>query len=104
MPWRADRPAIALYDTFSQDGRLSAPVRDAAAKARDAIASTVMAHRETDGYAPFGNSDYSDAAGPTVHFPVNPKQVDPWAAGGISETNNAFYKNVGGDNLAKFVA
>ncbi len=104
MPWRADRPAIALYDTFSQDGRLSATVRDAAAKARDAIADTVMAHRESDGYAPFGNSDYSDAGGPTVHFPVSPKQVDPWAAGGISETDNAFYKNVGGDDLAKVVA
>lgn len=24
MPWRADRPAIALYDTFSQDGHPSA--------------------------------------------------------------------------------
>jgi hypothetical protein len=104
MPWRADRPAIALYDTFAQDGRLSATVRDAAAKARDAIASTVMAHRESDGYAPFGNSDYSDAGGPTVHFPVNPKQIDPWASGGISETDNAFYKSVGGDDLAKVVA
>jgi hypothetical protein len=104
MPWRADRPAIALYDTFAQDGRLSATVRDAAAKARDAIADTVMAHRESDGYAPFGNSDYSDAGGPTVHFPVNPKQVDPWASGGISETDNAFYKNVGGDDLARVVA
>jgi hypothetical protein len=104
MPWRADRPAVALYDTFSQDGRLSATVRDAAAKARDAIKDTVMAHRESDDFAPFNDSDYSDASGPTVHFPVNPKQVDPWASGGISETDNAFYKNVGGPDLAKVVA
>ncbi len=103
MPWRADRPAIALYDTFSQDGRLSKNVRDAAATARDAVAETVMAHRESDNYAPFGNSDYSDAGGPTVHFPVNPKQVDTWAPQ-ISETDNAFYKSVGGDDLAKVVA
>jgi hypothetical protein len=50
------------------------------------------------------NSDYSDLGGPTVHFPVNPKQVDPCAAGGVSEADNAFYKNVGGDDLAKVVA
>lgn len=59
---------------------------------------TVMAHRESDSYAPFGTSDYSNAGGPTVHFPVNQKQVDPWASGGISETYNSFYKNVGGDD------
>ena len=104
MPWRADRHAIALYDTSSQDGRLSKNVRDAAATARDAIAATVMAHRESEGYAPFGNSDYSDAGGPTVHFPVNPKQVDPWAAGGTSQTDNAFCRSVGGDDLPKIVA
>ena len=56
MPWSADRPAIALNDTFSQVGGLSKHVRDAAAIARDTIANTVMAHRESDGYAPFGNS------------------------------------------------
>ncbi len=103
LPWRADRPAIALYDTFSQDGRLSAQVRDAAAKARDTIASTVMAHRESDDFAPFDDSDYSNAGGPTVHFPVSPKQVDTWAPQ-ISETDNAFYKSVGGSVLAKVVA
>ena len=103
MPWRADRPALALYDTFSQDGRLSKTVRDAAATARDAINDTVLAHRESDDFAPFNDSDYSNAAGPTVHFPVNPKQVDTWAPQ-ISETDNAFYKSVGGDDLAKVVA
>ena len=103
MPWRADRPALALYDTFAQDGRLSKTVRDAAAAARDAIGDTVLAHRESDGFAPFNGSDYSNAAGPTVHFPVSPKQVDTWAPQ-ISETDNAFYKSVGGDDLAKVVA
>ena len=103
MPWRADRPAVALYDTFSQDGRLSKDLRDAAATARDAIKDTVMAHRESDDFAPFNDADYSDAGGPTVHFPVNPKQVDTWAPQ-ISETDNAFYKSVGGDDLAKVVA
>ena len=103
MPWRADRPAVALYDTISQDGRLSKNTRDAAAAARDAIADTVMAHRESDDFAPFNDSDYSNAAGPTVHFPVNPKQVDTWAPQ-ISETDNAFYKSVGGSDLAIVIA
>ena len=103
MPWRADRPALALYDTFSQDGRLSKTVRDAAAAARDAVEDTVMAHRESDDFAPFNDSDYSNAVGPTVHFPVSPKQVDTWAPQ-ISETDNQFYKSVGGDDLAKVVA
>ncbi len=55
-----------------------------------------MAHRESDGYARFGDSDYSDAGDPSVNFPVNPKQVAPWAASGINETHRAFYKGVGG--------
>ena len=38
LPWHADRPAIALYDTLASDGRLSADVRDAARGARDAVA------------------------------------------------------------------
>jgi hypothetical protein len=103
LPWRADRPAIALYDTFSQDGRLSPSVREAATKARDAISDTVLAHRESDGFEPFDGSDYSDAAGPTVHFPVTPKQIDGWAPQ-ISETDNAFYKGVGASDLARVVA
>jgi hypothetical protein len=73
MPWRADRPAIALYDTFCQDGRLDAGVRTAASHARDAIAATVLAHRETDDFEPFNDADYSNAYGPTVHFPLTPK-------------------------------
>ncbi len=103
LPWRADRPAIALYDTLSQDGRLSGDVRAAAATARDAVASLVLAHRETDDYAPFDDADYSDAFGPTVHFPVAKNQIDTWAPQ-ISETDNAFYKSVGAADLAKVIA
>ena len=103
LPWRADRPAIALYDTFAQDGRLDAKVRAAAAQARDAVADTVLAHRESDDFEPFNDADYTNAAGPTVHFPVNAKQLDPWAPE-VSETDNAFYKKVGAADLARVVA
>jgi hypothetical protein len=103
MPWRADRPAIALYDTFAQDGRLDTSVRTAAANARDAIASTVLAHRESDDFVPFNDADYSNAYGPTIHFPVTPKQIDSWAPQ-ISETDNDFYKSVGAGDLADAVA
>jgi len=103
MPWRADRPAVALYRTFAQDGRLDAGVRGAAAKAADAIENTVLAHRESDEFEPFGCADYSDASGPTIHFPVTPKQIDSWAPE-ISETDNAFYKSVGADDLTRAVA
>jgi hypothetical protein len=104
MPWRADRPAIALYQTFSEDGRLSPQVRAAALHAENAIAATVLAHRESSDFAPFNDADYSNAYGPTVHFPVARNQVDAWAKNGISETDNAFYKSVGAADLAKVVA
>ena len=103
LPWRADRPAIALYGTFARDGRLDAGVRNAAATARDAIANTVLAHRESEDFSPFNDADYTNAYGPTIHFPVTPKQIDPWAPQ-ISETDNAFYKAVGAGNLADAVA
>ena len=103
LPWRADRPAIALYQTFSEDRRLSENVRAAALAARNAVAGTVLAHRESDDFAPFNDADYSDAYGPTVHFPVTPKQIDGWAPQ-MSETDNAFYKSVGGAALAKVIA
>jgi hypothetical protein len=103
LPWRADRPAIALYQTLSEDGRLDPGVRQAAKRAHDAVASLVLAHRESDGFAPFNDADYSDAYGPTVHFPVMRKQIDAWAPQ-ISETDNAFYKAVGADDLARAVA
>ena len=90
MPWHADRPAIALYDTIASDGRVDAGLRADALKAERAVANLVVAHKESDGFAPFGGSDYSDAAGPTVHFPVNARQVDPWGPK-ISETHNRFF-------------
>jgi len=103
LPWRADRPAIALYETFAQDGRLGQDVRAAALAARNAVANTVLAHRESDDFAPFNDADYSNAYGPTIHFPVTPKQIDGWAPQ-ISETDNAFYKSVGAGDLARVVA
>ncbi|MDQ2907916.1 MAG: hypothetical protein M3R44_01030 [Candidatus Eremiobacteraeota bacterium] len=103
LPWRADRPAIALYRTFAEDGRLGSNVRAAALHAADAIADTVLAHRESDDFAPFNDADYSDAYGPTVRFPVDRKQVDTWAPQ-ISETDNAFYKSVGAAALSKVIA
>jgi hypothetical protein len=103
LPWRADRPAVALYQTLSEDTRLGQSVRAAALAARNAVADTVLAHRETSDFAPFNDADYSDAFGPTVHFPITPKQIDTWAPE-ISETDNAFYKSVGGNELAKVIA
>jgi hypothetical protein len=103
MPWKADRPAIALYKKLFEDGRLDADVRAAALHARNTIADTVMAHAESVDFAPFNDADYTNAFGPTVHFPVSPKQVDSWAPQ-ISETDNAFYKSVGAADLAKVIA
>ncbi len=104
MPWRADRPAIALYRAFSEDGRLTPEVRAAALHAGNAISDTVLAHRESNDFAPFGDADYTNAYGPTVHFPVARNQIDTWAKNGISETDNAFYKSVGASDLARAVA
>jgi hypothetical protein len=103
LPWRADRPAIALYETFAQDERLEKSVRNAAEQAVDAISTTILAHRESSDFAPFHDADYRDAVGPTVHFPITHGQIDTWAPA-VSETDNAFYKNVGGNNLARVVA
>jgi len=103
LPWRADRPALALYDTFAEDGRLPASVRSAAQDASGAISGTVLAHREDGDFAPFAHADYGDAVGPTVHFPLNHAQIDPWAPK-VSETDNAFYKTVGADKLTKVIA
>ncbi len=94
MPWRADRPAIAVYDIIASDGRFDASVRRDAKAASDAVRDLVLAHRESSAFAPFGGADYSDAAGPTIHAPVKRAQIDPWASAGISETDNAFYRNV----------
>jgi len=103
MPWRADRPAIALYDALASDERLPGALRTEAKTAEQAVASTVLAHKESADVAPFGDANYSDAAGPTVHFPVRADQVDPWAPR-VSETNNAFYRTVDGDAIARTIA
>jgi hypothetical protein len=102
LPWHADRPAIALYDVLASDGRLPASLRAAAATASDAVGATVLAHRESADFEPFG-AGYSDAAGPTVHFPITPRQIDTWAPE-IRETDNAFYQAVGGEKLAHVLA
>ncbi len=94
LPWHADRPALALYDGFARDARLPDDLRAAASAAKDAVAATVLAHAETQGYAPFGGADYTDAVGPTVHFATSAKQRDPWAPQ-ISETDTKFYAKVG---------
>jgi hypothetical protein len=93
MPWRADRPAMAFYDTLAGDGRLDARLRSDARAAQRAVGDLVLAHRESSKFSPFGGADYSDAVGPTVHLPTSRKQIDPWARAGVSETDNAFYKN-----------
>lgn len=90
MPWHADRPAIALYDTLASDGRLDPQLREAAKQASSSVQNIVVAHKESASFEPFGGSDYTDAVGPTVHFPVKPAQIDPWAPK-VSETHNRFF-------------
>ncbi|MBV8148639.1 MAG: hypothetical protein JO092_06085 [Candidatus Eremiobacteraeota bacterium] len=104
MPWHADRPAISVYDTIASDGRLNGTLRSDAATARDAIGALVLAHRESGGFSAFGGADYSDAAGPTMHFPTSHRQIDPWAQNGISETNNAFYRVTDQGALSRVLA
>ena len=80
LPWHADRPALELYGTFASDGRLPEAVRGAARNAASAVAATVLAHRESGGFEPFDGADYSNAAGPTVHFPVSAQTSRPVGA------------------------
>jgi hypothetical protein len=94
MPWRADRPAIAFYNTIATDGRLDARLRSDAAAAERAVRDLVLAHRESDDFVPFGGADYSDAVGPTVHLPTSRREIDPWASAGVVETKNPFYAKV----------
>jgi hypothetical protein len=98
LPWHADRPAMALYDTFAGDTRLSNDVRTAAATASKSVGDLVLAHAESRDFIPFGGADYRDAVGPTVHFATTPGQLDPWAPK-VSETHTAFYKEVGAAKL-----
>ena len=104
MPWRADRPAIAVYDSIASDGRLGTALRGDARAASDAVRNLVLAHRESGGFDAFGGAGYSDAAGPTIHAPVKRAQIDPWASAGISETANNFYQAVDADKLARVIA
>ena len=103
LPWHADRPAIALYDTIASDARLNQTLRDDARAASASVSDLVLAHKESRGFEPFGGSDYSDAAGPTVHVPVKRSQVDPWAPD-VSETNNEFYRSVDQAKFTRVVA
>jgi hypothetical protein len=98
LPWHADRPAIALYDTFAADTRLSDDVRNAATAASKAVSDLVLAHGESKGFEPFAGASYKDAVGPTVHFATSKGQLDPWAPK-VSETHTAFYKDVGARKL-----
>ncbi len=104
MPWRADRPAIAFYDTLASDGRLSGILRSDARAASDAVADLVLAHRESEDFEPFGGADYSDAVGPTVHLPTTRRQIDPWARAGVTETDNDFYRNVDEGAMTRVIA
>ena len=103
LPWHADRPAEEVYGNLAQDTSLPAELRAAARKAVSAIAATVLAHGESKDFAPFGDESYRDAVGPTVHFPTNKNQVDPWAPK-ISETRNAFAQTVNEREVARALA
>ena len=102
MPWHADRPAEAVYRSVADDERLPERIRDAARKAATAIDGLVLAHRESSDFAPF-DASYSDAAGPTEHFPVTRKSYDSWADAGAAETHNGFYDAVDGREFARAV-
>ena len=101
LPWRADRPAIAFYDTLAGDERLDGTVREEAKAAADAVGDLVLAHRESGDFEPFGGEDYDNAAGPTENLPTDRKQIDPWARAGVRETDNEFYKNVDEDEMTR---
>ncbi|HEY8315089.1 MAG TPA: hypothetical protein VIG51_13090 [Candidatus Baltobacteraceae bacterium] len=103
MPWHADRPAIALYDTIASDGRLDDDVRAAARDAQKSVAALVVAHKESRSFAPFNGSSYTDAVGPTVHFPVSSSQVDPWGPK-VSETHNRFFSETDAAQAERVVA
>ena len=94
MPWHADRPALALYAKIAGDDRLDAQLRAAAADAEKSVRAIVVAHAESSSFEPFGGSDYRDAIGPTVHFPVTKRSIDPWAPH-ITETHNTFFAETG---------
>ncbi len=104
LPWHADRPAIATYGAIAGDTRLDGDLRAKARAAEQTVGALVVAHKESRSYEPFGGSDYRDAVGPTVHLPTTQRQIDPWASQGISETDNAFYKETDGRAAAGVLA
>lgn len=103
MPWHADRPAVALYSTLASDTRLTPQLRSAAAHAADTVGDIVLAHRESTRFTPFDGSSYTDAVGPTVHFPISKPQIDPWAPG-VSETGNRFFRETDAAAAERVVA
>jgi hypothetical protein len=104
LPWHADRSAMAFYDKVASDGRVSEALRADARNAGSAVGDLVLAHRESNGFGPFGGSDYSDAVGPTVHLPTSKHQIDPWAQAGITETHNAFYQKTDEGAMTRVLA
>jgi hypothetical protein len=104
MPWRADRPAIAFYETLASDGRLDDRLRADARAASNAVRNLILAHRESADFEPFGGADYSDAVGPTVHLPTTRAQIDPWARAGVTETDNDFYRRVDEAAMTRVIA
>jgi hypothetical protein len=104
LPWHADRPAIAFYDTIASDGRLDDTLRGDARATERAVRDLVLAHRESDDFKPFGGADYSDAVGPTIHLPTSRAQIDPWASAGVRETDNAFYRRVDEGKMTGVIA
>lgn len=103
LPWRADRPAIAVYDCLAGDARLGDSTRADARAAAQSVRRLVLAHEESSHFDPFAGASYRDAAGPTVHLPLSVKQIDPWAPR-IRETGNAFYRAVGAPSLTRAIA
>jgi hypothetical protein len=102
MPWHADRPAIAVYDTVADDVRLPDALRGAAKAAADAVASLVLAHKESADFGPF-HASYSDAVGPNVHLPITTHSYDAWAGQGVIETHNDFFDAVHGRDFARAI-
>jgi hypothetical protein len=102
MPWHADRPAIAAYDTVAADGRLPDAIRAAATRAAEAIGDLVLAHKESGSFGPF-HSSYADAVGPTIHLPITRQLYDSWADQGVVETHNDFFDAVNGKEFARVI-
>jgi hypothetical protein len=103
LPWHADRPALALYGKIASDGRLDAELRRDALNAQGAVKDLVVAHKESRDFAPFDHANYTDATGPTVHFPVNRPQIDPWAPR-VSETHNRFFDETDAAGAERVIA